>query len=83
MPNSGAKRLMNFYTGDWLRADCRAVRSQPVTVQTFTESEDTRCCLNTILPPEDGHVNARNMPRIIVQETLKNKENCALKLVMK
>ena len=28
------------------------------TVQTFTESEDTRCCVNIIFPPEDGHVNA-------------------------
>ena len=36
------------------------------TVQTFTESEDIRCCVNTIFPPEDGHVNARNMSRIIV-----------------
>jgi len=36
------------------------------TVQTFTESEDTRCCANTIFPPEDGHVNARKMSRIIV-----------------
>ena len=38
---------------------------QPV-VQAFTESEDTRCCVNTIFPPEDGHVNARNMSRIIM-----------------
>jgi len=36
------------------------------TVQTFTESEDTRCCVNTIFPPEDGHINARNMSRKIV-----------------
>jgi len=36
------------------------------TVQTFTESDDTRCCVNKIFPPEDGHVNARNMLRIIV-----------------
>ena len=36
------------------------------TVQTFTESDDTRCRVNTIFPPEDGHVNARNMSRIIV-----------------
>ena len=36
------------------------------TVQPFTESDDTRCCENTICPPEDGHVNARNMSRIIV-----------------
>ena len=35
-------------------------------VQTFTESEDTRCCVNTIFPPEDGHVNAQNMSGIIV-----------------
>ena len=36
------------------------------TVQPFTESDDTRCCVNTIGPPEDGHVNARNMSRIVV-----------------
>ena len=36
------------------------------TVQTFTVSEDNRCCVNTIFSPEDGHVNARNMSRIIV-----------------
>jgi len=29
------------------------------------ESDDTRCCDNTIFPPEDGNVNARNMSRII------------------
>ena len=36
------------------------------TGQTFTESEDIRRCVNAIFPPEDGHVNARNMSRIIV-----------------
>jgi hypothetical protein len=36
------------------------------TVQLFTESGDTICCDNTICPPEDGHVNARNMSRIVV-----------------
>ena len=36
------------------------------TVQTFTESEDTRCSVNTIFPPENGHVDARNMWRVIV-----------------
>ena len=51
-------------------------------MQTFTESEDTRRCVNTIFPPEDGHVNARNMSRISVTYILlMNKENCALKLV--
>jgi hypothetical protein len=32
----------------------------------FTESDDTRCCDDTICPPEDGHINARNMSRIIM-----------------
>jgi hypothetical protein len=36
------------------------------TVQPFTERDDTRCCENTICLPEDGHVNARNMSRIIM-----------------
>ena len=31
------------------------------TVQPFTESDDTKCCDNTICPREDGHVNARNI----------------------
>ena len=52
-------------------------------MQTLTEKEDTRCCVNTIFPPEDGHVNARNMSRInsVTNILLMNKENCALKLV--
>jgi hypothetical protein len=63
-----AQRLNHYATPvpctvDWVRADCNpAVRS----VQMFTESEDTRCCVNTIFPPEDGHVNARNMSKIIM-----------------
>jgi hypothetical protein len=36
------------------------------TVQPFTESDDTRCCDNTICPPEDGRVDVRNMSRIIM-----------------
>ena len=35
-----------------------------LSVQPFTESDDTGCCDNTICPPEDGHVDARNMSRI-------------------
>jgi hypothetical protein len=54
-----------------IRAD--AVREQTALqsvlirhiVQPFTESDDNRCCGNTICPPEDGHVNARNMSRIV------------------
>ena len=36
------------------------------TVQPFTKSDDNRCCDNTICPPEDEHVNARNMSRIVM-----------------
>ena len=36
------------------------------TVQPFTESDDPRCCDNTICPPEDGHVDAQNMSRIVM-----------------
>jgi len=32
----------------------------------YTESDDTRCCDNTICPPENGHVNARKMSRIVM-----------------
>jgi len=37
-----------------------------LSVKDCTESDDTRCCDNTIFPPEDGHVDARNMSRIVV-----------------
>ena len=71
-------RRKNFiHTASGIFALCKRLHSTLVesglqsalnqcTVQTFTESEDTRCCVNTICPPEDGHVNARNMSRIIV-----------------
>jgi hypothetical protein len=35
-------------------------------VQPFAGSGDAGCCDNEVCPPEDGHVNARNMSRIIV-----------------
>jgi hypothetical protein len=35
-------------------------------VQPFTESDDTRCCGGTVCPPEDGHVDARNISRFIM-----------------
>ena len=49
-----------------MRAD--AVQSALIrhTVQLFTESDDTRCCDNTICPPEDRHVDARNMWKILM-----------------
>jgi hypothetical protein len=36
------------------------------TVQPFTETDDIRCCDNTTCPPEDGHVNAQNISRIVM-----------------
>ena len=36
------------------------------TVRPFTDSDDTRCCNNTICPPEDEQSTARNMLRIIM-----------------
>jgi len=36
------------------------------TVLPFTESDDNRCCNNTIFSPEDEHSTARNMLRIIM-----------------
>jgi hypothetical protein len=42
------------------------------TVQPFTESDDTRCCENTIGPPEDGHVEDSSVKCIV----LMNKELC-------
>ena len=31
-----------------------------------TDSDDARCCDNTICPPEDGHIDARNMSGIVM-----------------
>ena len=55
------KRLPSTLVGSGLQS-----APNQCTGQTFTESEDTRCCVNTIFPPEDGHVNTRNMSRIIM-----------------
>ena len=75
-PSSGGKIVftqhlvsslsVNVCTVQWLRADSAESALNQCIVQTFTESEDTRCCVNTIFPPEDGQVNVRNMSRIIV-----------------
>ena len=60
------RRKICIHTTSGIFALCKHLHStvhslNQSTVQTFTESEDTRCCVNTIFPPEDGHVNARNM----------------------
>ena len=46
-----------------MRADCSPLSSG---ILYCTESDDTRCCDNIICPPEDGHVNARNMSKILM-----------------
>ena len=84
-PSSGGKIVftqhlvsslsVNVCTVNWLRG------LKKCTVQTFTESEDTRCCVNTIFPPEDVHVNARNMSRIsVINILLMNKEKMCIKV---
>ena len=51
-----------------MRADFSAEQSALIrhTIEPFTESDDTRSCDNIKCPPEDGHVNARNMSRIVM-----------------
>jgi hypothetical protein len=49
-----------------MRADCREVYSHPAYCTAFTEIDDTRCCDNKNCPPEDGHVNAGNISRIVM-----------------
>ena len=48
--------------------DCSVHRSSRNlrTEQPPNESDDTRCCTNTICPPEDEHNSARNMYRSII-----------------
>ena len=36
------------------------------TGRPLTESDDTRCCINTIRPPDDEHDVARNMLRTVI-----------------
>ena len=71
------RRKNCIHTASRIFALCKRLHSIPVesglqsalnrfTVQPFTESDDNRCCENKICPPEDGHVNARNMSRIVV-----------------
>ena len=49
-----------------MRADSAESAVIRPTVQPFTDSDNTRCCDNTVCPPEDEHVTARNMSRIII-----------------
>ena len=44
-----------------LRADSADSALNQHTIRQFTESDVTRCCNNTICPPEDEHGTARNI----------------------
>ena len=58
-----ASVILAFISGctlDRLRADCSLLSTGVVY------SEDTRCCVCAVVPPEDGHVKARNMSRIVM-----------------
>jgi hypothetical protein len=65
LPLDPDKKQKEWKTIQTIPKNCRSALNR-CTVQPFTESDDTRCCVNAIFPPEDGHVNARNMSRIIV-----------------
>ena len=75
-PSSGGEIVLSRHLVSSLSVNGCTVRRMTVdsadsarirhTVQPFTESDDTRCCVNTICPPEDGHVDARNMSRIVM-----------------
>jgi len=80
------RRTNCFITTSGIATLCKRPYSMPVesslnrpTVRPFTESGDTRCCNNTICPPEDEHSTARNMSKIIY--CYKIKELC-IKLVI-
>ena len=60
------KLSVQYSTVCRMRADSAESALIRHTVQPFTESDDTRCCDNTICPPEDGRVDARNISRIVM-----------------
>jgi hypothetical protein len=72
-PSSGGEIVYTQHLASLLSVDVCTVHRLRVdsalilcTVQTSRESEDTRCCVYTISPPEDGHANAQNMSRMTV-----------------
>ena len=70
-PSSG-RQIVRIITASSILALCKRLYSMPDesglhsalirhTVLYCTESDANKCCDNTICPPEDGHVDARNM----------------------
>ena len=71
------RRTNCIITASGIVTPCKRPYSMPIesglqsalnrlTVRPFAGSDDTRGCNNTICPPEDEKVNARNMLRIIM-----------------
>ena len=67
------RRANSIHTASGIVVLCKRPHSTPVASRlqsalnwcTVRERRYRRC-VNTICPPEDGHVNARNMSRIVV-----------------
>ena len=58
-----------YYHSIWYRHSEQTTAQSALirhTVLYCTESDDTRCCDNTICSPENEHVNGRNMLRIVM-----------------
>ena len=49
-----------------LLSGCTLHRLRGVQCTAAQKSEDTKCCVCAVVPPEDGHVKARNMSRIVI-----------------
>ena len=79
-PSSGGQIVLSQHLVSSLSVNCCTVRRLRAdsgesalirhTVQPFTVSDDTRCCDNTIRPPEDGHVDARNIESALIRHTV-------------
>ena len=50
------QRLREDRFADSLRAGAFAHARKLCTGRSLTESADTRCCINTIQPPDDEHI---------------------------
>ena len=59
------RRTNRIITASGIVTLCKRLYSMP-DESRLQSSDDTRCCDNTICPPEDGHVDPRNISRIIM-----------------
>ena len=73
-PSSGGQIILSQHLVSSLTVNgCTVSRMRAhsvcCTVLYSTESDDIRCCDNKIWPPENGHVDARNMSRIVMEHS--------------